>query len=157
MMVETRRLGASERIDVPDERIFEFYPGLGAFEEHHNYALIIDDEESPIEWLQSLSDPDVCFPLIDPFSFQADYELAVPDADAKALGATTADDLLARAILTVRDPIEETTANLLAPIVLNAKTKLGRQILLQDSDYPIRAAVFGSLAAVASERTAKAA
>lgn len=156
MLVETQRLGTIERIEVADEQTYEFYPGLGAFEDHHSYAIVVE-EDSPIEWLQSLTDSSVCFPLIDPFSFQADYELTLPDADATALGATEEDGLLVRAILTVREPVEETTANLLAPIVLNARTRLGRQIVLQDSDHSIRAAVFGSLAAVAAERPAKAA
>ena len=156
MIVHSQRFGAPERIEVPDDRIYEFYPGLGAFEDHHKYALLIDDD-SPIEWLQSLADPEVCFPLADPFSFDEGYELALPDPDAAALGAASADQLIVRAILTVREPIEETTANLLAPILLNAQTRLGRQIMLQDSEYPIRAAVFGSLALVAAERPAKAA
>ena len=156
MIVHSRRLGTMERIEVPDDRIYEFYPGLGSFEDQHNYALLIDDD-SPIQWLQSLTDPEVCFPLADPFSFETDYELTLPDADSAVLGATDGEHLIVRAILTVRDPIEETTANLLAPIVLNAETRLGRQIVLQDSDYEIRAAVFGSLVSVAAERPAKAA
>ena len=156
MLVHTRRLGALERIEVPANRIYEFYPGLGGFSEHHNFAMLVDDD-SPVEWLQSLTDPDVCFPTVEPFLFDPSYRVALPDADAAAVGAVDADDLAVRVIITVRDPIEETTANLLAPIVLNAKTRLGRQILLQDSDYPIRAEVFQSLEAVAASRPAKAA
>ena len=63
---------------MPDDRIYEFYPGLGAFEDHHRYAILID-EDSPIEWMQSVADASVCFPLIDPFAFQTDYELALPE------------------------------------------------------------------------------
>ena len=72
-------------------------------------------------------------------------------------GAKQPGDVAVRAILTVRDPIEETTANLLAPVVLNPTTRLGRQVVLQDSDYPIRAAIFSSLEAVAESRPAQAA
>ena len=156
MLVHTRRLGASEHIEVPEDRIYELYPGLGGFDNHHNFAILADDD-SPVEWLQSLADPEVCFPLIDPFYVDPSYELILPDADAAALGAKQPGDVAVRAILTVRDPIEETTANLLAPVVLNPTTRLGRQVVLQDSDYPIRAAIFSSLEAVAEARPAQAA
>ena len=156
MLVHTRRLGASEHIEVPEDRIYELYPGLGGFEDHHNFAMLVD-ADSPVEWLQSIADPDVCFPVIDPFLVDPAYEIALPDADATAVGAKHAKDVAVRVILAVREPIEETTANLLAPIVLNASTRLGRQVVLQDSDHPIRAAIFSSLEAVAESRPAQAA
>ena len=156
MLVHTRRLGASEHIEVPEDRIYELYPGLGGFDDHHNFAILADDD-SPVEWLQSLADPEVCFPLIDPFFVDPGYELILPDGDAAALGAKHPGDVAVRAILTVRDPIEETTAHLLAPVVLNPTTRLGRQVVLQDSDHPIRAAIFSSLEAVAESRSAQAA
>ncbi len=156
MLVHTQRLGASEHIEVPEDRIYELYPGLGGFDDHHNFAILVDDD-SPVEWLQSLADPEVCFPLIDPFFVDPDYELVLSDADTAALGADEPSEVVVRAILTVRDPIEETTANLLAPIVLNPATRLGRQIVLQDSDHPIRATVFSSIDVVADSRPAQAA
>jgi flagellar assembly factor FliW len=156
MLVATRRVGVVERIDVPENRIFEFYPGLGGFEDHHRFALIIEPD-SPVEWLQSMSNQDVCFPLVAPESIVTDYTFELPDPDATALGASSADDLIVRIVLTVREPVEETTANLLAPLVLNTATRLGRQLVLQDSDYPIRAAVFVSLEATIANRTTKAA
>jgi flagellar assembly factor FliW len=156
MLVHTQRLGAPEHLDVPEERIFEIYPGLGGFDSHHNFAVLVD-ADSPIEWLQSLSDPAVCFPMIEPYFIDPGYAIELPDPDAAAIGAKDPAELTLRAILTVRDPIEETTANLLAPIVLNAGTRLGRQIVLQDTEYPIRAPIFGSLEAIAESRPAQAA
>lgn len=156
MLVHTQRLGVSEHIEVPDERIFEIYPGLGGFDSHNNFAVLVD-ADSPIEWMQSLTDPAVCFPMIEPYLVDPDYAVELSDPDAAAIGAKAPEDVAVRVILTVREPIEETTANLLAPIVLNARTRLGRQVVLQDSDYPIRVEVFGSLEAIAQSRSAKAA
>lgn len=44
MLVHTRRLGASEHIEVPEDRIYELYPGLGGFDDHHNFAILADDD-----------------------------------------------------------------------------------------------------------------
>lgn len=35
MLVQTRRYGPMETVDVPTVRLYEFYPGLGGFEGHH--------------------------------------------------------------------------------------------------------------------------
>ena len=156
MIVQTRRFGAAEQIEVPEERVFELYPGLGGFEDHHNFAVLIEPD-SPVEWLQSLDDPGVCFPMIEPFLIDTEYQVELSDGDASAIGAKVPEDVSMRVIVTVREPVEETTANMLAPLVFNPKTRLGRQIVLQESDYPIRALVFTSLEAAAASKPAKAA
>ena len=65
MLVQTRRYGPLETVDVPTARIYEFYPSLGGFEGHHRFA-VISEADSPVEWLQSLDDPDVSFAVLEP-------------------------------------------------------------------------------------------
>ena len=144
MLVQTGRFGPVELVDVPSTQIYEFYPGLGGFEDHHTYALITDSD-SPVDWLQSTADPNVVFALLEPFVFQPEYAFAMADADAAALGLARPEDAIVRTILTLRDSAAEITANLLAPIVLNARTRLGRQIVLQDAEMPIRFPVMAGL------------
>jgi flagellar assembly factor FliW len=67
------------------------------------------------------------------------------DADAAALGIQRPEDAVVRTILTLRDSASEITANLLAPIVLNPRTRLGRQIVLQDGELPLRFPVLDGL------------
>lgn len=147
MLVQTGRFGQVELVDVPAAQVYEFYPGLGGFEDHHTYALITDTE-SPVEWLQSTADPNVVFALLEPFIFQPEYTFEMADADAAALGLARPEDALVRTILTLRDSASEITANLLAPIVLNARTRLGRQIVLQDGEMAIRFPVLAGLQTV---------
>ena len=144
MLVTVNRFGIQETVEVPDDRIYEFEQGLGAFEQHHHYALI-PEPDSPIEWLQSLHDPAVGFALLDPFLFYPGYAFELPDCDAVALRLQRPEDAQVRCVLTVREAAEETTANLLAPIVLNVGAGLGRQVVLTESDLPLRYPVFESL------------
>lgn len=144
MLVQTGRFGPVEQVEVPAAQLYEFFPGLGGFEEHHTYA-VITDEDSPVEWLQSTADPNVVFALLEPFVFQPDYAFEMADADAAALGLQRPEDAIVRSILTLRESATEITANLLAPIVLNPRTRLGRQIVLLDPDLPLRFPVLDGL------------
>lgn len=144
MLVQTGRFGPVEQVEVPAAQLYEFFPGLGGFEEHHTYA-VITDADSPVEWLQSTADPNVVFALLEPFVFQPEYAFEMADADAAALGLQRPEDAVVRSILTLRDSAAEITANLLAPIVLNPRTRLGRQIVLQDGELPLRFPVLDGL------------
>jgi flagellar assembly factor FliW len=144
MQVKTNFMGVEEVLEVNEQQIFALEPGLGGFESLRRYALI-GEADSPVEWLQSLDDPDVSFAVLEPFLFRPDYVFELPDVDAEALGMTEPADALVRCILTLSEDPEKITANLLAPLVLCRRTHLARQVILQDPDLEIRARVFDSL------------
>ena len=70
------------------------------------------------------------------------YGVELADADAQALGLCGPEEALVRCVLTVQEEAEETTANLMAPIVLNQRGRVGRQVLLQETNMPLRYPVF---------------
>lgn len=148
MRIKTTRYGEEELLEIPDLQTFEFSIGLGGFEAEHHYALVIE-ADSPIEWLQSVMTPSVGFPLLEPFLFYPEYGFELPDADADALGLKAPEDALIRCVLTLHDDAEQTTANLVAPVVLNRRTRKGRQVVLQGTNLSMRYPVFESLRMVA--------
>jgi flagellar assembly factor FliW len=141
MQVITHRFGTVEHVEVDDADVYHFEPGLGGFERLHRYALV-RDEDSPVEWLQSLEEPDVVFALIEPFLFHPDYGFELADRECGELGLERPQDAMVRCVLTLSSSVEEITANLLAPIVLNQATGRGRQVVLQDANLPLRFPVF---------------
>jgi flagellar assembly factor FliW len=144
MQVKTNLMGVEEVLEVSEQQIFAFEPGLGGFESLRRYALI-GEADSPIEWLQSLEDPDVSFALLEPFLFRPDYVFELPDRDAEAIGMQEPSDALVRCILTLNEDAEKITANLLAPLILCRRTHLARQVILQDAELELRARVFESV------------
>jgi flagellar assembly factor FliW len=150
MKLTTHLLGAEETIDVSPEQIFAFEPPLGGFEHLRRYALIADEQDSPVEWLQSIEVEKVALPLLEPFLFEPDYGFELPDRDAEELGMEGPEDAFVRCILTLREAPEEVTANMLAPVVFCRRTHLARQVVLQESDYPLRRPVFSTLGLAAS-------
>ncbi|MFA7250119.1 MAG: flagellar assembly protein FliW [Dehalococcoidia bacterium] len=147
MQVRTNFMGVDEVLEISEQQLFAFEPGLGGFEPLRRYALI-GEADSPVEWLQSLEDPDVSFALLEPFLFRPDYVFELPDRDAEALGMQEPADALVRCILTLNEDAEKITANLLAPLVFCRRTHLARQVILQDPELELRAPVFAPVGAV---------
>ncbi len=150
MQVKTNLMGAEQTLEISQEQIFAFEPGLGGFPGLRRYALIAEPD-SAVEWLQSLEDPNISFALIEPFLFQPEYAFELPDRDAEALGMRDPGDALVRCVLTLDEDPEQITANLMAPLLLCRRTHLARQVVLQDGDQPLRARLFVGLDGAASE------
>ncbi|MEX2229410.1 MAG: flagellar assembly protein FliW [Dehalococcoidia bacterium] len=144
MKVLTTLNGAEETIEIAPERIYAMEPALGGFPDMRRYVLI-NEEDSPVEWLQSLDDASVVFALIEPFLFMPDYSFELSEADMDGLGVESPDDVLVRCLVTLREDPSGITANLLAPLIFSRRTHLARQIILQDSEMPIRFPLFEAI------------
>jgi flagellar assembly factor FliW len=130
-----------------DEELPEltFPAGLPGFPELRRFALAQwGDEDSPYSTLVALDDPEVRFLVVPPEVFFDDYAVQLPDDDAVALGLSEPDDALVLVLITLGERAEETTANLLGPLVVNSRSRTGAQVVLADSGYdtgvPLRAA-----------------
>lgn len=141
MRVKTMLLGTEEVVEIDDDQIYAFDPGLGGFEALRRYGLV-PEPDSPVEWLISLDDPDVSFAVIEPFVLRADYTFELTDRDAQELGLTEPSDAMVRCIVTLNEDPAQITANLLAPLVLSRRTHMARQVILQESEYAIRTPLF---------------
>ena len=78
-----------------------------------------------------------------PLIFFPDYEFTIDDDVEKELELTSPEDVLIYAILTLDGKeIRDLTANLMAPIVINAKTRKAKQIVLDHSPYTTKHRLF---------------
>lgn len=136
MILETKHFG---RIEVGEEKIIEFPHGLVAFEDMKRYVLIDDnDGDIPLSWLQSLENPDLAFVVMNPFYIIKDYEFEIPPADKEELEIESSEDVAVFTIVVVPQEIAKMTTNLAAPLVINAKARKGKQIVLQNNKYHTR-------------------
>jgi flagellar assembly factor FliW len=145
VLVASSRLG---ELELSDDSIVQFPQGLLGFEPFHAYALIDHDGAGVYWWLQSLDDRELAFLAVVPWPFFPDYEPEI-DAEAEAaLGLEDAADALVLCLVAVRDPDESTngpsiSANLLGPVVVNQRTRVGAQVVLHDGTWPVRADLVG--------------
>jgi flagellar assembly factor FliW len=132
MIKETSTLGT---LDISEEQVYHFPKGLPGFEEETEFA-VVELEDGQFSYLQSLKTDSLTFLLTDPFLFYPDYEFEFPDTDAEELEIK--DAFLIRSIVTLREELEQSTLNLLAPIVLNPLNHTGKQVVLIKSHYQTR-------------------
>ena len=91
--------------------------------------------------LRSLEHPELRFLVAVPGAFFPEYEVELDAQACDELGLTDAGDALVLVVLTVGADPSTTTANLLAPVVINARTRSAAQVILSGSDWPVRAAI----------------
>ena len=77
---------------------------------------------------------EIVFTLIDPLSITK-YEFDLSESYKKLLEVKSLDDVKIFNIVTIHTPIEESTINFLAPIMINEDKKLLVQIALDDKRY----------------------
>jgi flagellar assembly factor FliW len=99
------------------------------------------DFEPTMYELLSIEDPAVRFLVAVPTAFFPDYEFDLDEVACSELGLTDAQEALVLVLLTIGDDAASTTANLLAPVVINARTRSAAQVILSGSEWPVRAAV----------------
>jgi len=114
-------------------------PGPSTSSESGESGELLAAGESPLYELRSLERDNVRFMVAAPSAFFSDYDIELDDQECGELGLTTAEDALVLVVLTVGRDAASTTANLLAPIVINARTRAAAQVILTGSDWPVRA------------------
>ncbi|WP_410512608.1 flagellar assembly protein FliW [Paenibacillus sp. BR2-3] len=132
MIIETLTWGT---LDISEEQVYRFSRGIPGFEEETEFA-VIRVEEGPFSYLQSLKNHSLSFLLSDPFVFYPSYEFELPDSDKEELEIE--DDVIVLSMVTIREELEQSTLNLLAPIVLNPGKHTGKQTVLHKSAYGTR-------------------
>ena len=139
MKVSTTRFG---ELEVDKKDIIQFQEGLLGFENLTKFFIVDPGDKTLILWLQSINEPNVAFPILEPKIFDANYVAKLLPAELQSLGLENIQQASIYAILTIPQNIREISANLKAPIVINNETKTARQIVLQDSKLEVRAPVY---------------
>lgn len=116
---------------------FSMPRGLLGFEDEHEFVLV-EEPDSPVCWLQASDEPQVALPVIEAFLIYPEYNFDLSDAEAAALKLEGPADATVLVVLTARAEPPMVTANLLAPIVLNRAERQALQIVLADTQYPMR-------------------
>ncbi len=137
MKIKTKHFG---EVDIEDELILSFEEGIFGFEDNKSFVIVYNNktEASPFCWLQSTDDSAVCLPLIDPLAFFPEYNPEIPGDRVAKIGELKEEDLKLFTVVVVPEEIKRMTTNLMAPILVNVKTKKGLQVVVADEEYEIR-------------------
>ena len=130
--LESTRFGS---IVLPAALIVEIPEGLMGMHHLTRFALVESSVAAvPFRFLLSLDDAEVGFGMADPTKLFANYEVDLA-AEREVLDIQSDDEAKLFVVLTIGENPMRTTANLLAPLLLNTRTMIGRQLVLSDSRY----------------------
>lgn len=145
MLVKTKYFG---EIDLTEDKILEFKNGIMGFEEYTKYTLLYDSEEEKkgnIMWFQSIEEPSLALPVINPLYVKKDYNPEVSEELLQPLGQIDDENLCILLTLTVPGDVKQTTANLKAPLIVNADTRKGCQAIVENADYEVKYNVYEAI------------
>ena len=136
MILNTTKFG---EIDIDENLIFDFVEPVIGYDHLKKYVLVEHSESSSFRWLQSVEDLDLAFPVTSPAFFDIDYQFEIPTEKAERIDLHSVESLISLNIVSIpaSNP-RKATINLLAPIIINAANKQGMQIILSNSNYPIK-------------------
>ncbi|WP_416729629.1 flagellar assembly protein FliW [Fictibacillus sp. JL2B1089] len=126
-----------ETIEISEKDILHFEHGLPGFEDEKQFVLL-PMEGTPFSTLQSVSTRDLAFFTTNPFLFFKNYDFELVESVQKQLKIKEESDVLVQVILTIQEPLEKSTGNLQAPVVINVKENLAKQVVLTDNKYRTR-------------------
>lgn len=145
MKVLTKFFG---EVELDDEKILEFPNGIIGFEDFKKYAIMYDEDDKSdtrISWLQSLDEPALALPVIDPLAITDEYIPMIEDELLEPLDNPSDEDLLFLLALTVPSEMKKVTANMKAPFIINASAKKGVQLIVENEDYSVKFNVYESV------------
>jgi flagellar assembly factor FliW len=114
-----------------------FPDGLVGCPEWQHFVLV-ETEDDVLQNLVSLDKHGVSFLVVPPECICEGYEVDLSTAEQEKIGLENSEDAILLCTLTVREDPFQVTANLAGPIVINRKTMLAEQLVVQDDRYSLR-------------------
>jgi flagellar assembly factor FliW len=134
MEVKTRQFGTME---VNEADILQIPKGLLGFEGLEQFVLVETEDCLPFRWLQCIDAPDLAFVVVSPVVFFPDYRVAVHAKEVADIEVADPKDVEIYVVVTIPERLEEMTANLQGPILVNTRNNRVKQLVLTDSSYSV--------------------
>jgi flagellar assembly factor FliW len=137
--VESSRFGT---LEIEADAIIEFPSGLIGLDSRR-WTIVGEITDGPFQWLHSVEDPSLALPVTTPWAFFAGYEVELSDEDTERVAA--GEDTVVFVTVRAGSELSDFSANLRAPIVISGGR--GHQVINETQHAPVRAALFGEVAA----------
>jgi flagellar assembly factor FliW len=133
MIIKTTRFG---EIEINKGRVIHFNEGLIGFPEDKEYIVMEHKTDSPFMWLQSVSNPKLAFVIMNPFLVFPGYLKDISPEEENALKPDNNETVMIFAIVTIpHGRPEESTVNLMGPVVVDTVSNIGKQVILANAGY----------------------
>jgi len=127
-------------IEYQPDTVIQFPAGLPGFEQESRFVALEQPGAKPIVFLHSLSRPDLCFITLPAQAVEPGFRLTVSAEDLRTLELAEdrqpriGSEVVCLAVISVAEG-QAPTANLLAPILVNLRTRRALQVIVPESGY----------------------
>ena len=137
--LKTRQFGT---LTIDKSIVIRFPKGILGFEDSRRYVVIDVKESYPFQWLLSLDEAEVGFPIISSVFISPEYVLTEEDWETSGLQPIPPGDLATYLVVSLGHDLMDSTVNLKAPAVIDTRRKTGYQIVLDSQSYAICTSLF---------------
>ncbi|MGH9592070.1 MAG: flagellar assembly protein FliW [Bryobacteraceae bacterium] len=130
-LIITERFGA---LEYQDGATLHFPGGLPGFGDRRHFVLVEQSDLAPLVFLQSLESLDLCFLALPVQVVDASYDASVGPDDLETLAIAPSDRPFYLTLVAAAEN-GRLTANLLAPVVINPRTRVAVQAVRSDTRY----------------------
>jgi len=154
-MLETRTLTTADDFErlLPayrDKDVLLFQHVLIGFPGAKRFILIESESLSPFRVLKCVDNPGIGFMVLNPRAVIKTYERSIPQESWHSLEVADKSDRLTLVISIIGKNPQESTANLQAPLLINHRKMLGKQLILTTARYSVTQKLLPSLHRTAS-------
>ncbi len=132
MRIESTRFG---RLEVEPDDVIQFSSGIFGLETCQDWVLLADAQNEALGWLQSTTRPDVAVAVVSPRRFVPNYQVRICRSELASLSLE--DQREAKVLVIVGKNDRSITLNLKAPLIINLKRQMGRQVVV-NNEAPIQ-------------------
>ena len=126
-------------IDYKEEDLIILPEGLFGFPDLKRYLpLMMDEDDDSMLLFQSVERPEVAFVLINPTFLLPDYSPSLTPEELAFLEVEDSGELSYFVICVIHDNYLDNTVNLKCPLSINPTTRIGTQIIMEQSPYGFR-------------------
>lgn len=123
--------------DLPygESDVITFDEGLIGMPHVRRMVLVRQTELEPFLWAASLDDPHAAFLVVDPGVLFTNYRPDVPSEACSRLGLADGETPLMLTTVMIAADLQQSTANLRAPLVISGSSMRGMQTVLLNTAY----------------------
>ncbi|MCU0608630.1 MAG: flagellar assembly protein FliW [Chitinispirillaceae bacterium] len=117
------------------EDIITFPNGIPGFEKHKEFVIVSIPKYVPFEWLICIDGSQLRFAIINPLLFLPDYTPKLRKEQLAEMDIEKPEEVLLYTIVTIQEDPLQSTANLVGPIFINKRNRIGMQAIIEDDKY----------------------
>ena len=125
----------------PAVETIEFEDGIPGFPDARHFVIVELVEDGAFQMLQNVEDPDLALVVGVPWLFFPEYSPMLTDVDQAGLGIEKQEDAVVFCAVTIDAEARSAHMNLIGPFIVNINSRQGRQVVLADQDFPLRAPI----------------